>query len=113
MAQDYSTRDACSLQVLGANKSGNECLWTNDALLSLQQFTSNLPLYFLESLAESSSCYVSGTSDCHFSQKWWSVEANDNWKNSLQAISKEDQKQGMETDSCPHITSRLFLHCQI
>jgi len=40
--------------------------------------------------------------------------ANDNWKDkSLQVISTEDQKQGMERDSWPHITSRLFLHCQI
>lgn len=42
------------------------------------------------------------------------MKPNDNWKDIiLQAISTEEQKQGTETDLCPHIVSRLFLHCQI
>lgn len=114
MDQDYSTGDACNVQVSGTNsKLATVCLLTNHALLSLQQSTFNLLQCFLESLAESSSPYMSVISKL-FNREWQSVEPNDNWKkNPLQVISTEDQKQGMETDSGPRITSRLFLHCQI
>lgn len=109
---DYSTGDACNFQGTNSKLATVHSL-TNHPLLSLQQFTSNLLQYFLESLAESGSPYVPVISKL-FNREWQSVEPNDNGKNnSLQAISTEDQKQGMETDPCPHITSRLFLHCQI
>lgn len=110
VAQDYSTGDACSFQVWRTN-SKLATVWfieiTCIAVFSTiyLQSSSVFPRISIQYFAESSSLYMSVILSL-FNREWRSAEPNGNQKNFLQAISTEDQKQGMETHSCSHITAR-------